>query len=315
MKIGISSCLLGNVVRYDGTHKLDRYLRDVLGNYVEYIAVCPEVECGLAVPREAMHLVGDPGAPRLITIRTRNDLTNRMRSWAQRRVAELAGEDLCGFIFKSKSPSCGLHRVKVYTDEGMPARSGRGIFADEFVRRYPGIPVEEEGRLHDPLLRENFIERVFVLDRWKRYVRDDGSVKGLVGFHTDHKMLIMAHSHVHMRRLGALVAAARKTGPEETHRLYLDTLFDGLKQIATVSKHVDVLVHLMGHLRGMLTGDEKQELLEIIEHYHRQLVPLIAPIVLLQHYARKYDVAYLKRQHYLHPFPDELKLRDYVLES
>jgi uncharacterized protein YbgA (DUF1722 family)/uncharacterized protein YbbK (DUF523 family) len=312
VKVGISSCLLGNTVRYDGTHKLDRYLCDTLGRYVEWVAVCPEVECGLPVPREPIRLVGSPEAPRLRSVRTGVELTDRMREWARRRVAELEGDELCGFIFKAKSPSCGFRRVKVYTEAGMPSRRGVGMFAREFMNRFPRVPVEDEGRLHDPVLRENFIERLFVFSRWKTYASSDGSRGGLVAFHADHKYLVMAHSPRHLRELGTLVAHVQTRGTAATREAYIDVLLDALTLIATVSKNVNVLQHIVGYFKTLLSREEKQELWEVIDHYRRELVPLIVPIVLLQHYVRKYDIAYLKRQYYLHPHPAELKLRNHV---
>lgn len=167
IKLGISTCLLGENVRYDGGHKLDQFLMNTLGQYVEYIPVCPEVECGLGVPRESMHLEGDPDSPRLVTTRTKQDMTDRMVQWARKRVVELEKEDLCGFIFKSNSPSSGMERVRVYNEKGMPVKKGIGIFAGIFMDRFPLLPAEEEGRLHDPELRENFVERIFTLKQWR----------------------------------------------------------------------------------------------------------------------------------------------------
>jgi len=197
--IGISACLLGENVRYDGGHKHDRFLTDTLGKYVTYRPVCPEVECGLGVPRESMRLVDDPESPRLVTVRTRQDHTERMVRWARQRVAELEKENLCGFIFKSDSPSSGMERVKVYKDGGMPRKNGVGIFARIFMEHFPLIPVEEEGRLHDPLIRENFIERIFTLKRWVECVETGKSRARLVDFHTRHKLLILAHCEKHER--------------------------------------------------------------------------------------------------------------------
>lgn len=181
LKIGISACLLGEPVRYDGGHKLDHFLVETLGRFVSFVPVCPETECGLGVPRETMRLTGDPASPRLMTIHSGQDLTARMESWAARRVKELAGENLCGFIFKSRSPSSGMERVKVYADTGgAPTKTGVGLFAKEFMTRFPLLPVEDEGRLHDPVLRENFITRIFVLKRWRDLMTGNRSRGGLV---------------------------------------------------------------------------------------------------------------------------------------
>ena len=197
IRLGISSCLLGNGVRYDGGHKLDRFITETLGRYVEYVPVCPEVECGMPIPRESMRLEGDPESPRLVTTRTRIDKTDQMAGWAKRRVADLEKEALMGFIFKSDSPSSGMERVKVYNESGMASRKGIGIFARAFMEHFPLLPAEEEGRLHDPALRENFIERIFALARRRDVLAGKADRGDLVEFHSQHKLLILAHSTKH----------------------------------------------------------------------------------------------------------------------
>ncbi|MGW8323450.1 MAG: DUF523 and DUF1722 domain-containing protein, partial [Thermodesulfobacteriota bacterium] len=209
IKLGISSCLLGENVRYDGGHKLDRFLRDSLGQFVDWVPVCPEVECGLSIPREAMRLVGTLDEPRLVTRKSGIDHTARMLAWARKRVKQLEKDGLCGFVFKSRSPSSGMRGVKIYNEGGMPVRTGSGLFAREFMARFPVLPVEDEGRLNDMGLRENFIERVFVYHRWQKLVGQGLSPKGLVDFQTRHKYLVMAHSVEHLRRLGKIVAGVK----------------------------------------------------------------------------------------------------------
>jgi uncharacterized protein YbbK (DUF523 family) len=209
IRLGISACLLGKPVRYDGSHKLDRFLTETLGQYVEYVPVCPEVECGLPVPRESMHLEGDSEAPRLVTSRTKQDMTARMVEWAGERVIALEQEDLCGFIFKSNSPSSGMERVRVYNEKGLPVKSGVGIFARIFMEHFSLLPVEDEGRLHDPELRENFIERIFTLKRWRETLAHGRSRGNLVVFHTRHKLLILSHSPKHYQVMGKWVAQAK----------------------------------------------------------------------------------------------------------
>jgi len=313
MKVGISSCLLGNEVRYDGQHKLDRFLRDELGKYVEWYPLCPEVECGLPIPRESMRLVGDdPDNPRLLTVRTKRDITPQMESYTAKRLDLLVGENLRGFVFKSKSPTSGMRGVKIYTEQGLPSRSGSGIFAREFMQRFPNIPVEDEGRLHDAGIRENFIETLFVYDRWRTYVETDASPAGLIAFHSTHKYLLMAHAPAGLREAGKIVAAARKPTLSESLPAYESVLIKTLRLHATVKKHVNVLQHIMGYFKQQLSADEKQELLDVIDRYARSYVPLIVPVVLLNHYVRKYDEPYLKTQWYLHPHPDELKLRNHA---
>jgi len=312
IRVGISACLLGQKVRYDGGHKLDQYITETLGQFMEFVPVCPETECGLGIPREAMHLTAAPGGVRLVTIRTGADHTERMLNWARKRVLELEREDLCGFIFKSGSPSSGLERVKVYHGQGSPAKTGVGLFARQFMVHFPLLPVEDEGRLHDPQLRENFLERLFALKRW-RDTLDLGLKPGrLVEFHTRHKLLIMSHSPKHYQLLGKLVAQGQGRPAPELYRQYQTQFMEALRLKTTVKKNVNVLQHVMGYFKQNLSAAEKAELLEIIEDYRREHVPLIVPVTLLNHYVRKYEQPYLKEQYYLHPHPIELKLRNHV---
>jgi uncharacterized protein YbgA (DUF1722 family)/uncharacterized protein YbbK (DUF523 family) len=311
IRVGVSSCLLGEKVRYDGGHKHDRYIAETLGRFFTFVPVCPEVGCGLAIPREAMHLEGNPDKPRLVTIRTHTDLTSQMLDYCRRKVEEIGQDDLCGFIFKKGSPSSGLHRVKVYT-RGAPARSGRGLFAAAVVERFPLLPVEEEGRLCDPAIRENFIERVFACRRWKDLLGGRRGLGELVRFHTAQKLQVMAHSPQHYREMGKLVADGK--GLEEA---VLFARYEGLFMVAlalqaTPRKNTNVLMHIMGYFKKQLATGEKEELLAVIDRYHRQLVPLVVPLTLLGHYVNKYDQHYLKGQTYLNPHPMELMLRNHV---
>ena len=312
IKLGISTCLLGEKVRYDGGHKLDRFIVNTLGNYVEFVPVCPETECGLGAPREAMRLVGDPKNPRLVTIKTKKDLTDRMVRWAEKRCDELEKENLCGYIFKSKSPSSGMERVKVYNDQGVPSNNGVGVFARIFMDRFPLLPVEEEGRLHDPKLRENFIECIFVFKRWRNMLEQCSSMGDLVDFHTRHKLLILSHSQKHYRLMGKLVAEGKRKPLSDLIDEYQTVLMDALRLKTTPKKNANVFMHMMGYFKKQLTSDEKQELLEIIDQYRLGLLPCIAPVTLMNHYVRKYDQPYLKEQYYLNPHPKELQLRNHV---
>lgn len=312
IKIGVSACLLGHKVRFDGGHKHDRFITDTLGQYVEFCPVCPEVEVGFPVPRESLRLVGDPENPRLMTTKTQVDHTDRMLTWAKARVRELEEEKLCGFIFKSKSPSSGMERVKVYSEKGMPQQIGVGIFARVFMDHFPLIPVEEEGRLHDPKLRENFIESIFVLKNWRETVDQNRSLSGLVDFHTRHKLLLLSHSPTHYRTMGKLVADGKKFSPDELFSRYETLLLEALKLRTTLKKNINVLQHILGHFKKQLSSDEKQEVLEIIEQYRIGNVPLIVPITLLNHFVRKYQEPYLMKQAYIKPHPVDLRLRNHV---
>jgi uncharacterized protein YbgA (DUF1722 family)/uncharacterized protein YbbK (DUF523 family) len=313
IRLGVSTCLMGESVRYDGGHKRDRFVINTLGEFVEWVAVCPEVEIGLPVPREAMRLVGDPEDPRLVTIKTGNDHTEHMQTWARERLEQLAKVKLHGFIFKSRSPSSGLYRVKVYDDHGMPSRVGTGIFAREVMRRFPLLPLEEEGRLHDMGLRENFIERIFVNHRWTCLLEKDPNPRGLVAFHTAHKLSMMAHSPEHYRKMGRLVAQAGSLPWQELVDTYGLLLMDGLRVMATRGRHVNVLQHLMGFLKEFVSAEDKTELLSLIEDYRQGLVPLIVPLTLLKHHLNRFPVPdWVHQQVYLHPYPKELMLRNHV---
>jgi uncharacterized protein YbgA (DUF1722 family)/uncharacterized protein YbbK (DUF523 family) len=309
IKLGISTCLLGEKVRYDGGHKWDHFLTDTLGQYVEYVPVCPEVECGFGIPREPFRLVGDFQRPHLVTSRTNHDHTERMLQWAKRRVMELKRENLCGFIFKSGSPSSGMERVKVYDANGIPAKNGVGIFARVFMEHFPLLPVEDDGRLKDPKIRENFIERIFTLERWRRVGE---GMRNLIAFHTQHKLLILSHSPKHYQMMGRLVAWSKEIPWKDVVKEYERLLLEALSLKTTAKKNANVLQHVMGYFKGELSADEKKELQEIIDLYRQGTVPLIVPITLLNHYVRKYDQPYLKDQCYLHPHPIELQLRNHV---
>ena len=312
IKLGISSCLLGEQVRYDGGHRLDRFVRDTLGQYVEYVQVCPEVECGFGTPREALRLVGDPDSPRLVTTRTKKDYTERMLKYSRKRVKELEKEDLCGFIFKSNSPSSGMEGVKVYNEKGMPVKKGKGIFAALFMDHFPLIPVEDEGRLHEPRIRENFIERIFTLKRWREILQAKKSLGSLVEFHTQHKLLILSHSQKHYGTMGKLVAIGKEHPVQELFSKYETLLMEALKLKTTTKKNINVLQHTIGHFKNQLSPDEKQELLEIIDQYRSGYVPLIVPITLINHYVRKYRQPCLSQQNYLNPHHIGLQLRNHV---
>ncbi len=312
IRIGISTCLLGESVRYDGGHKRDWFVTNTLGQFLEFVPVCPEVECGLGVPRESMHLEGDLDSPRLVTSRTRIDHTERMITWARKKVKELEKEDLRGFIFKSRSPSSGMERVRVYNENGIPEKRGVGMFARIFMDHFPLLPVEEDGRLHDIKLRENFIERIFALKRWRDLLDERRSRGRLVAFHTQHKLLILAHGQKHSRILGKLVAEAKSISPKQLYQQYQTLFMEALKLKTTVKKNINVFQHMMGYFKKQLSTDEKHELLERFNQYREGYIPLIVPLTLIKHYVRKYDQPYLRQQVYLNPHPIELKLRNHA---
>jgi uncharacterized protein YbgA (DUF1722 family)/uncharacterized protein YbbK (DUF523 family) len=311
--LGVSSCLLGKQVRFDGGHKHDAWVVDTLGTYAEYFDLCPEHQCGMPIPREAMNLKGTKDEYRMLTNKTLVDKTDQMLSWCAPRIEELRTKALCGYILKSKSPSCGMERVKIYPlHGGAAAKTGVGIFAKELLTAFPLLPVEEEGRLHDPVLRENFIERVFVMHSWNTLQKEGLTAGSLVRFHTRHKYLLMAHSPAHYRDMGKLVADIRKYPLDEFRDLYFEQLMSACIRHATPSKHQNVLLHMLGYFKKELDTFEKQELIRLIAQYKDGLIPLIVPITLLNHYVRKYNQEYLADQVYLHPHPVELKLRNHA---
>ena len=308
VRLGISLCLLGEPVRYDGGHKRDPFLVDVLGQHVEWVPVCPEVEAGFGTPRESMRLVDDVAEPRLITVRSRHDHTDRMRRYAKQRLRDLQSLNLSGYVFKNNSPSCGSRRVRVYARDGRLLGTGKGLFADAFQRAFPLTPIEEEGRLRDPGLRENFIERVFGYHRWQGL--NTRPTRGrLVAFHTAHKYLLLAHSQRHCRELGRLVANAVGTPPrgcptdQELARTYGQLFMQALTVRTTVRKHVNVLQHLTGHFKSVLNATVREELHAVISDYQNGFVPLSVPVTLIRHYVRILDIPYLRDQVYLAPHP------------
>jgi uncharacterized protein YbgA (DUF1722 family)/uncharacterized protein YbbK (DUF523 family) len=319
--LGISSCLLGEAVRYDGGHQKDDYVTGVLSRHFSWVPVCPEMEIGLGAPRETLRLVGDTGAPRMVGTRSGADHTDTMNGYARRRVAELADAGLSGYLLKRASPSCGMERVKVYAAPGRSGaprqsldapRPGRGLFASALLAAFPLLPVEEEGRLNDPVLRDNFITRVFAYRRLTALRESDPRPADIVDFHTAHKYLLLSHSAVHYRALGRLVASVKGVPPCRFLEEYGNGLMRALAVRATPKKHVNVLQHIMGFFKDHLAAGEKRELLGLITDYAGGLVPLIVPITLIRHYTQKYQVGYLEGQVYLEPSPKELMLRNHV---
>lgn len=304
--VGISACLLGRQVRFDGGHKRNSYVTDVLGEAFDWIPVCPEVGIGLGTPRESLRLVAAPGAPRLLAPRSGSDHTEAMTAHAASEVSRVAEAGACGFVLKKDSPSCGLHRVRVYDGNGTPRRDGRGIFARELCARLPDLPVEEEGRLQDPLLRESFVTRVFTYHRWKELLTSSPSHGELQQFHARHKLLLLAHHPAGYRVLGRLVANAHLRDFAEVLAEYGSGLMAALAHPASSRRHVDVLQHLLGFLRPALPGEERRAILEVIEDYRRGWTPLAAPLALVRHALRRTPHPWALSQVYLQPHPKAL---------
>ncbi|NUO79556.1 DUF523 and DUF1722 domain-containing protein [candidate division KSB1 bacterium] len=312
VRLGVSTCLLGQNVRFDGGHKEDHYLTETLAPFVEWIAACPEVDIGLGTPRESIRLIGTTNAPRLFAPKSGVDLTDKMQSYARAKVEQLQQMDLDGYILKKDSPSCGMERVRIYHESGSATRTGVGLFARVLMEGMPELPVEEEGRLHDPSLRANFIVRVFAHRRWRELIANDFSLAALVTFHAQHKFLLMAHSEKHLRLMGKLVAGAKARKPKEVVAEYSKLFFAALREPARTRAHTNVLQHLAGFCKKQLESKDKIELQNVITDFRKGLVPLIVPITLIKHYINKFDLQYLRDQIYLNPHPKELMLLNHV---
>jgi len=303
LRVGISACLLGQEVRWDGGHKRDRFLAETLGALVEWVPVCPEVELGLGIPREPIRLEGDPAAPRLVGVRSRRDHTAAMARLARARADALARLDLVGYVFKKDSPSCGMERVRVHGGRGAPARRGVGAFARVLMERLPLLPVEEEGRLRDAGLRESFVERVLAYARWRDFAGARPTRGGLVRFHTIHKLALLAHAPAAYRRLGALVAHAKERPLGAVLAEYGDAFMAALRTRATPARHANVLEHMLGWVSTELRPVEREEMVEAIAAHRRGRVPLLVPLTLVLHHVRRLDVGYLAAQTYLDLHP------------
>ncbi|MCB2224675.1 MAG: DUF523 and DUF1722 domain-containing protein [Actinobacteria bacterium] len=310
LRLGISECLLGRKVRWDGGHKHDRYLTDTLGEWVEWVPTCPEVEIGLGTPRPPIRIVATGKGDRLVVRKTGEDITGRMTAWAEQALEGFAGVD--GFVLKKDSPSCGMERVRRHHGDQQVTRDGRGVFAAALLERYPLLPVEEEGRLNDPGLREHFVARVFAYRRWKDFLATGPSAGALVAFHAANKMALHSHHPGEYRALGRLVAGAGTTGLGALLDEYGTAMMHLLRHRATRKRHTDVLQHLAGHLKKEIDAEDRAELAELIESYRQGVVPLVVPLTMLRHHARRHGSEWLRSQTYLQPYPDELMLRNHV---
>jgi uncharacterized protein YbgA (DUF1722 family)/uncharacterized protein YbbK (DUF523 family) len=312
VRVGISACLLGEKVRFDGGHKRDRFLTEGLGPFVEWVPVCPEIELGLGAPRPSLRLCADGDDIRLVSPKTGEDHTDAMVRFARRRVAELADADLSGYVLKRASPTCGMEQVRVYGPADRPAAKGRGLFAAELMRHFPDLPVEEEGRLNDAALRENFVERIFAYRRLADAFRPGWPRKELVAFHSAHKLTLMAHSPSAYQELGQLVARVADVSPDEMEADYRHRFMQALTIVATPGRHANVLQHILGYMKKQLDSATRQDLLAAISDYADGLVPLVVPVTLLRHYVDRLDITYLQGQAYLDLHPKELMLRNHV---
>ncbi|MES9846679.1 MAG: DUF523 and DUF1722 domain-containing protein [Candidatus Sedimenticola sp. PURPLELP] len=309
--IGVSACLIGEKVRYDGGHKRDSFITGSLKRHVRFVTVCPETAIGLGVPRPTIRLVGKITRPRALGVKDpERDVTDRLELFSNQQMESYRG--LNGFILKKNSPSCGMSRVKIYPQEigGCAQRKGAGIFARILMEHYPDLPIEEEGRLNDPVLRENFINRVYVHQRWEQLLESGLTAASLIDFHSRHKYLVMAHSQAAYQRLGRLLSDLSGNRAEETAQRYFRELMQALKQRVSRKRHVNVLQHIMGYLKRNIEPADKTELVECIERYRRQEIPLVAVLTLMKHYFRHHPDPYMMGQIYLQPHPEQLGLRN-----
>lgn len=312
IRVAVSACLVGEQVRYDGGHKRHDFIADELARFVTLVPVCPEVELGLGIPRETIHLIDVGGAVRLRGTESAADHTDGMRTLAQTRAAELDRSELCGYVFKARSPSCGLFTVPIHRDGAPPLPEGRGVFAQEITNALPELPVEEEGRLHDPAVREAFVERVFAYARLRRAFRPGWRMRDLIEFHASEKLLLLAHRPAIYKSLGPLVARGNDLDRTQLETQYRAEFMTALATPATVGRHVNVLQHIAGYFKGHLDAPSRRQLGRVIDDYGEGTVPLIVPVTLLAFFARRFDQDYLVAQSYLSPHPKQLMLRNHV---
>ena len=310
-RVGISLCLLGEEVRHDGGHKHDRYATGVLGQHFQWVPVCPEVEVGMGTPREPVNLLRTGDGVIMRGIRSGEDWTERMQQYSDRRVPELMQSELHGFLLKKDSPTCGMERVRLYDHNNVPGRDGVGLFAQALKDQVPNVPLEEEGRLNDKPLRENFITRVYSYYRWRNLTRAEPTPHAVITFHTQHKMLLLAHSPKHYYELGKLVAEAGNLQMEELLERYETIFMQALAKPASLGRQVNALQHLMGYLKDSVSAEDKAELTGVIQEYRDGIVPLIVPLTLLRHHLRQIEDPWVEQQVYLQPYPRELALRSF----
>ncbi len=310
IRIAISSCLLGEKVRFDGGHKLNRFITETLGKVFEWVPVCPEVEAGFGIPREAMRLEEVEGEVGLWTVRSHSDLTSQMKSYAEKRIKELAG--ISGYILKRNSPSCGLFKVRIFSNANLPMKTGRGLFAQALLTRFPALPMEEEDRLCDRRIRENWIQRVFACYRLNLFWASRWTIRTLQSFHAEHKLVLLSHSPQGTRRLGRLVTQAKDISRQGLRQRYELDFMQIMSAIATPGKHTNVLQHAAGYLKNLLDSEERRELCALIQDYRNGRVPLVAPLTLIRHYLKQFDIPYLAGQAYFNPHPKELAALNHV---
>lgn len=306
IRVGISACLLGQTVRFDGGHKRSPFCAETLARYFDYLPVCPEMAIGLGSPRPALRLVRQDDGIRMQASNGQFDVTDQMIAYSRQQVSEMNG--ISGYILCAKSPSCGMERVRIYSAQGS-AKEGTGLFAHALMTALPLLPVEEEGRLNDPVLRENFVTRVFAYHDWQQLQAQGLTAARLIAFHARYKYLVMAHRPTAYRALGRLLGTLKGQALPAVADLYISQLMQALRQPSNRKGHTNVLQHLQGYFKRQLSMPQREELTTVIRHYRSGELPLLAPITLLRHYLREFPNDYLANQVYLAPHPAELGLR------
>ncbi len=309
IKVGVSSCVLGEHVRFDSGHKLSRFVTNELSKHFEFISVCPEVESGMPVPRPTIRLISDKERIALVESKDQSqNHTQSMLDFSAKRVAQLSQQDLCGYIVCAKSPTCGMERVKVYGSH-MAEKTGVGLYTNELMQRMPWLPIEEDGRLNDPVLKENFVTRVFCLDDFYQSMQGEPTAGKIVAFHSRYKLTLMAHHPQSYKLLGKLVANIANYTIDDFFKLYRNGLMQAMAIRASRKNNTNVLMHIQGYFKRDLQGKEKAELCQVIDGYRQGVLPLLAPMTLLKHHMNRYPDDYLQSQKFLNPYPEELRLR------
>ncbi|WP_440099075.1 YbgA family protein [Streptosporangium sp. H16] len=309
-RIAVSSCLMGEPVRFDGGHSRNRFLNGELDRHVEWVHICPEMEIGLGSPRETLLLELSPDGTRLVSRKSRVDLTDRMTALAEERAPALREVD--GYVLKSRSPSCGVHGIPVHAGGTTVDHKGTGVFAAAVLGTHPLLPVEDEGRLNDALLRETFVERVFARARLRALLESDWCPRDLVSFHARHKMQLLAHNPAAFREAGRVVAQAGTRPREELAADYARVFGTALAAKASIGRHVNVLQHCVGMVGDALDPVRRADLAEVIASYRAGRVALSVPATLIRHHAQGLAAGYVRDQTYFSPYPEDLRLRNHV---
>ena len=307
-QIGVSACLASQAVRYDGSFITNQFIKNECSAFFDIHTVCPEVEAGMGVPRQVIQLRDFDGETKLVYSKNpETEITGFMRDFSDKRIKRLPALD--GYIFKKDSPSCGVYKVPVKNDKsGMRKRNGVGIFAQAFKDQFPLVPTEDEGRLHDKGIRENFLERIYAHYRWRQIHASENPLKAFRDYHKNYKLILMAKDNGASKHLGRLVAKVNRDNFSEISEQYISLFMQAMSKIPSQGHHVNVMMHILGYLKDHLNKKDKAELLEWFEIYREKRVARITPMMLLQHHFNRHENDYIADQYYFSPFPGKLML-------